>query len=401
MLESKPIGRGTEEKRLVFVSCGQFLPREKAIGRKIADIITQETDAHGYFAENQGSLATLTEHVLRALNDCIGFVAIMHERGSGTLGVSAFQRASVWIEQEIAIAAFLVQVLGHEIPVQMYIHKGIELAGIRDKLIANPYVFEDENEIERHFRGIVKTKFSNAVSASEAEPASEEDPITSSPLGQKPHPAVWLTPLENPPDHIVGLQIRPRGYSRKPYVLDADDETAIEDAEILSRGDDLHYALHSSTDGDSVLLASAELEANRPDNSRQKPLQQVQVDSDGDITIRFMQNDSPPMSQLLTVLGTAYVLVNELYPRLRLQPAARMTTMIRTDTRREGPGLPLPGYSSRPIDVDFRIQDFAAAFEDILVLTLRDAKQKIGRAEARVILQSFAVSSMHYQPSKP
>jgi hypothetical protein len=62
----------------------------------------------------------------------------MHHRGEvKSLVGPPFQRASVWIEQEIAIAAYRVQILKDVIPVQLYIQAGIPLEGLRDKILLN------------------------------------------------------------------------------------------------------------------------------------------------------------------------------------------------------------------------------------------------------------------------
>jgi hypothetical protein len=53
----------------------------------------------------------------------------------------------VWIEQEIAIATFISQVLQRPIPVRVYIHEDIRREGIRDQLIRNPVIFREDSEV--------------------------------------------------------------------------------------------------------------------------------------------------------------------------------------------------------------------------------------------------------------
>jgi len=73
-----------------------------------------------------------------------------------TLGGSKHTRGSVWIEQEIAIAAFLTQTRNHEIPVLLYTKKGIEREGAREQLKLNPFEFENESEVLADFLSRLK-----------------------------------------------------------------------------------------------------------------------------------------------------------------------------------------------------------------------------------------------------
>lgn len=141
------------ERPTVFVSCGQFADEERDLGLAIADTITRETAATGYFAQNQTSLQGVTEHILTALSNCVGFVGVMHKRGTISLpGGGTIERASVWIEQEIAIAAYIVQVLRRPIKVQLYIQEGVSREGLRDKVLLNAQGFKDSEEVLGHFR---------------------------------------------------------------------------------------------------------------------------------------------------------------------------------------------------------------------------------------------------------
>jgi hypothetical protein len=141
-----------EQKRLVFISCGQYTPEEIRLGKQIAAMVSEHTDSDGYFAENQNSLAGLSTHIFRSLEQCAGFVGVMHHRGVvETLGGSKHTRGSVWIEQEIAIAAFLTQTRNREIPVLLYTQKGIEREGVREQLKLLRIEFEKEDEVLADF----------------------------------------------------------------------------------------------------------------------------------------------------------------------------------------------------------------------------------------------------------
>jgi hypothetical protein len=54
----------SESKKIVFISCGQFLESEKALGNKAAELVRKLTPFEGYFAENQSDLNGVTESIL-------------------------------------------------------------------------------------------------------------------------------------------------------------------------------------------------------------------------------------------------------------------------------------------------------------------------------------------------
>jgi len=141
----------TPGEPLIFVSCGQSTPAERQLGQQIAKLVEQETGCSAYFAENQNTLEGVTENILKKLHEATGFIAIMHPRGnvsnpSSTTG-HAWVRGSVWVEQEIAIAAFISQALQQPMRVSAYVHESILREGLRDKLHLNPKLFRNDSEV--------------------------------------------------------------------------------------------------------------------------------------------------------------------------------------------------------------------------------------------------------------
>jgi len=140
------------KERSIFISCGQYAPEEIKLGKDMAAAVRENTDCVGYFAENQNSLLGLSTHIFRALGQCAGLVAVMHYRGEvETLAGRKHKRGSVWIEQEIAIAAFLAQTRDKEIPVLLYCQKGIKREGVREQLKLTVVEFEQEKEVLADF----------------------------------------------------------------------------------------------------------------------------------------------------------------------------------------------------------------------------------------------------------
>jgi hypothetical protein len=144
-----------EPRRTVFVSCGQYTDEEKDLGKRVCDLVTESTIFDGYFAQNQTTLKTLTENVLRRLYESVGLIVIMHHRGR-IEGHSA-NRASVWIEQEIAIATLMEQVLGRTLHVVLFVQRGIAVEGIRQQIQLNPIEFASNDEVIVRLREILPT----------------------------------------------------------------------------------------------------------------------------------------------------------------------------------------------------------------------------------------------------
>ncbi len=146
---------------LIFVSCGQVTPEEIQLGKDIAHLIRQDGRYEAYFADNQSSLDGVTANILAKLDQAAGFVAIMHARGevqvadAGASAARSFVRGSVWIEQEIAILAMLVQVQRRKVNVQLYTKRGLTREGLRVYVMTNPYEFAEEKEVLQHFAQIL------------------------------------------------------------------------------------------------------------------------------------------------------------------------------------------------------------------------------------------------------
>jgi hypothetical protein len=152
-----------EEPRTVFISFGQSSEEEKALGQQVCGLVHELTPFVGYFAQNQVSLEMLSRNVLNRLYESVGLIAIMHHRGLVAHHHDFEQmqdgrgiiRASVWIEQEIAIAALMQQVLHRPLHVALFLQHGIEIEGIRKQLHLNPIEFKTAKEVLSRLREIL------------------------------------------------------------------------------------------------------------------------------------------------------------------------------------------------------------------------------------------------------
>jgi len=115
----------TEKRKSVFISCGQFTEEERALGKRVSELVSECTPFEGYFAENQTTLATLTENVLRRLYDSVGLIVIMHHRGMVEVPGRKLTRASVWIEQEVAVATLMQQILKRPLHVALFANPAV------------------------------------------------------------------------------------------------------------------------------------------------------------------------------------------------------------------------------------------------------------------------------------
>ncbi|TAK13708.1 MAG: hypothetical protein EPO32_04310 [Anaerolineae bacterium] len=140
------------EGRRVFISCGQSTEYEKNLGETISRRVKEQTGLDGYFAQNQQSLEGLTQNIFNAIHNADGFIAVMHRRDNLD-GKREEYRGSVWVEQEIAIAAFMVQSLGLRLPFRVYVQKGIRREGVRGFILLNPKEFEKDEEVLTDLEG--------------------------------------------------------------------------------------------------------------------------------------------------------------------------------------------------------------------------------------------------------
>lgn len=157
----------------IFLSCGQRTSQEKQLAAEIRRAIEDHGAFDVFFAEFQHSLHGLNENILDALARAAGFVAVLHRRGDVTYdgGASfALVRASVWVEQEIAIAAFIQRTTKKSLVTAAYIEDGVGREGIRDLLHLNPTVFKTNDEVVADLKGRL-----SAWHAPKSRPASEDE----------------------------------------------------------------------------------------------------------------------------------------------------------------------------------------------------------------------------------
>ena len=123
-------------KARVFISCGQRSDKEKALGSACQRYLNDERGFSVYLAEEVQSLEALTENIFRHLRNSEYAVFIDCAREELTPGEF---RGSVFVNQELAIAAFL--------PIQdcrVFHEMGVAREGIVEHLIAKPVQFTTE-----------------------------------------------------------------------------------------------------------------------------------------------------------------------------------------------------------------------------------------------------------------
>jgi hypothetical protein len=138
--------KGVPDVRQVFISCGQQSDEEIALGNAIVRYVKERTGIDGYFAEYQYSLDGLTRNIFNAIHSASAFIAVIHRRNQLSVDPPRY-RGSVWVEQEIAIAAFLVQSLGLTLPARVYVQEGVLREGVRGYIHLNPIEFKENDEV--------------------------------------------------------------------------------------------------------------------------------------------------------------------------------------------------------------------------------------------------------------
>jgi hypothetical protein len=145
---SNAVGNSRMNKPFIFVSCGQYTQEEKSLGKSIVQVVKNLTGLDAFFAEEVHDLAGLDANILQALSDCSAFITVLHPRGAVVRpNRSEHIRASVWIEQEIAIATYIQRAEQRPLPVIAFIHRSVGLEGLRSLIHLNPIVFSNEMEI--------------------------------------------------------------------------------------------------------------------------------------------------------------------------------------------------------------------------------------------------------------
>lgn len=135
-------------RKTIFISCGQFTDAERRLGKQIAEMVRKLTDCEPFFAEEVQDLKGLDTSILGALHNCVAFITVMHPRGEiRRPDGSVLVRASVWIEQEIAVATDIQRFENRPLPIIAFKHRLVGREGIRDLLHLNPIEFTDETEV--------------------------------------------------------------------------------------------------------------------------------------------------------------------------------------------------------------------------------------------------------------
>src|SRR5258706_14784817 len=128
-----------EARKTIFISCGQYTDEERELGKRVCSLVEECTPFHGYFAQNQTTLQALSENILTRLYESVGLIVIMHHRGK--IEGHEINRASVWVEQEVAMATLMEQVLDRPLHAALFVQHGITLEGLRKYIQFNANEF--------------------------------------------------------------------------------------------------------------------------------------------------------------------------------------------------------------------------------------------------------------------
>jgi hypothetical protein len=135
-------------RKRIFVSCGQLTEDEKNLGQQVLRVIGATNRMEGFFANEAHDAADLNSSLFKELQNCDGFVAIMHGRGEVRFeGKPPTNRGSVWIHQEIAILFYRSFLIGRPVPTRIYTEKSLAHEGLTQFSMINPRPFENNKEV--------------------------------------------------------------------------------------------------------------------------------------------------------------------------------------------------------------------------------------------------------------
>ncbi len=143
----------SSEPKIIFISCGQSTEAEIQLGTQIFSVV-KSFGFEPFFAEKVQNLDGLNSSILRKLSECAAFITVLHPRGEiKTPKGDTIIRASVWIEQEIAIASYIQLIEKRELPVIAFAHEDVSREGLRTLLHLNPTKFKTEQDVISKLRG--------------------------------------------------------------------------------------------------------------------------------------------------------------------------------------------------------------------------------------------------------
>lgn len=143
-----------KSEKFVFVACGQSNEQEKNLGIKVKTLLKDHGVA-SFFAETANDLESLNSHIFKNLNSCLGFIAILHKRRK--IEGEDSHATSVWINQEVAIAAYL-RSNGKTVPSFVLYEEGAAIEGLIKYTIANPPTFTSDEDVLSKIKSWVKTQ---------------------------------------------------------------------------------------------------------------------------------------------------------------------------------------------------------------------------------------------------
>ena len=134
-------------KKRIFISCGQITQDEKWFGQELGELLDKH-NMIGFFAEEAHEPTDLYSYLFRELQHCDGYIAVLQNRGEVRYdNFDPIQRASVWIQQEIAVIFYRCFLLGRLLPVRVFMERGLRREGFITVSISNPIEFDDKKEV--------------------------------------------------------------------------------------------------------------------------------------------------------------------------------------------------------------------------------------------------------------
>ncbi len=206
-----------------------------------------------------------------------------------------------------------------------------------------------------------------------------------------------IEPYPINPDCIFGVKITPVRYLVNARVLDTEDDRLCAEIARATEGVDrsIHGRLELITTRHSAWLHSGPPRNQDPQRPSQ-PHEQIEIFSDGEVAVRFVQTSGDAFTQYVFALLTAYVAAQEAFFAFGLAPQARVHVVMRLTSERTKAEPPLPAMHEDWFTIDLAADGFTQAFTETTMLLWRAANKNTKRDNVRDLLRRHAESYLPY-----
>lgn len=220
-----------------------------------------------------------------------------------------------------------------------------------------------------------------------------------SPLGDQYVRRVILRKDSINPTLFFGIQLWPTIYQEHRRIMDVDDDRLCYQIATETRGTNgnLHEELSETTTTDGIWFHTRVWTQGdfSGGGAVPHPDQQLEIDSDGTITLRFKESAGDRWLQWFAALATGYVAAQEIYFAFGISPQTKAHVVHYLSAGSERSTFPFPQDYEDTFELNLATQPFSDAFLPTVMRMLRASNQNPRRASVRNdILQPLVASNL-------